>query len=931
MYDEPNNQSQAALLERRVGELDDRLRTIEAWSAEMYQYQSFIRPRTAPYPPAPRWQPQPITPPSVQPAAPPSTPYTPPAVSPPTPVFTGPFPTPSHQPFPATPPPLRQPPPLWQPVSNLYNRLRATSGTMPTTATTAPAGPPPGQPASAAPATPSRGWSLNELEQLLSGRGLAWVGGLAILLGAIFFLGLAFTRGWIGPAGRVGIGLIAGGALIAAGAWFFERREALFGHVLLAVGLGTTSFSLLAATRLYHLFPTAVGLAGALIIAGVAATVAIRAGSQIVAGYSVVAALAAPPLLGADANLTTIAFLAVALTGTTAIALHRTWNWLPALAFVFAAPQLAAWLLTDAALAPGLVALAGFWALNTLAAGGEEFRIRRDRLSATAATLLVATAGFLVATGFGILDRMHRADDGGYFLFLLVTAGAYGAIGAYFLRSQGENHGFGLLATGTAIAALTMAIPIQFGGPIAPIAWAAEAAALAWVYARRGHRFSGVAAMTLGALATQHLLLFEYPFYHLPVLRDDIYGPVPFIDAAGTTLGFLLLAFAVAAYLLRNHLVRAILGATGFGLAVYALPFETGGVALVAGWAALFVLVFAIERAAPIVARRIPRLMTETDNAAADQLLRRVCAAVAGALATLQTLAHTFAGRDFAEFATARIPFRDDATLAVAILVAASLLAGALARHAITRRATIIAAFGFAAFLLPFELRLAATVVGWSALALGLCAVERRDRDGMTAYLGAAGTLSGIAAVVAFGRVAPLSRLAVHARGGIDHPLLLSGATAALGSIAVVALVASWWYRAYRPARWLMIAGGAVVVCLLSVGIVDEFQRHISAGTARASLVNLQKQAQVALSIFWATLGGAAFIVGLIRRFAALRLFGLALLSVATVKVFLFDLASLDATYKVPSLIGLGVLLLASSYVYQRLKPRDEPESRIAS
>ena len=221
MHDEPNNQSQAALLERRVGELDDRLRTIEAWSVEMYQYQSFIRPRTAPYPPAPRSQPQPITSPSVQPVTPPSTPYT-------TPVFTGPFPAPPQQPFPATPPPSRQPPPLWQPVANLYNQLRATPETVPATATTAPAGPPPGQPAPATAAIPSRRWSLNELEQLLSGRGLAWVGGLAILLGAIFFLGLAFTRGWIGPAGRVGIGLIAGGALIAAGAWFFERREALF-------------------------------------------------------------------------------------------------------------------------------------------------------------------------------------------------------------------------------------------------------------------------------------------------------------------------------------------------------------------------------------------------------------------------------------------------------------------------------------------------------------------------------------------------------------------------------------------------------------------------------------------------------------------------------------------------------------------------------
>jgi uncharacterized membrane protein len=58
------------------------------------------------------------------------------------------------------------------------------------------------------------------------------------------------------------------------------------------------------------------------------------------------------------------------------------------------------------------------------------------------------------------------------------------------------------------------------------------------------------------------------------------------------------------------------------------------------------------------------------------------------------------------------------------------------------------------------------------------------------------------------------------------------------------------------------------------------------------------------------------------RWIGPLRAGGLALLALATTKVFLFDLASLDATYKVPSFIGLGLLLLVSSYAYQRLKPQ---------
>ena len=83
-----------------------------------------------------------------------------------------------------------------------------------------------------------------------------------------------------------------------------------------------------------------------------------------------------------------------------------------------------------------------------------------------------------------------------------------------------------------------------------------------------------------------------------------------------------------------------------------------------------------------------------------------------------------------------------------------------------------------------------------------------------------------------------------------------------------------------------------------------------------------RKGGQVALSILWAALGGGAFVGGVIWRITPLRLAGLALLALATGKVFLVDLASLDATYRVPSFIALGLFLLASSYVYQRLRPQ---------
>jgi uncharacterized membrane protein len=76
---------------------------------------------------------------------------------------------------------------------------------------------------------------------------------------------------------------------------------------------------------------------------------------------------------------------------------------------------------------------------------------------------------------------------------------------------------------------------------------------------------------------------------------------------------------------------------------------------------------------------------------------------------------------------------------------------------------------------------------------------------------------------------------------------------------------------------------------------------------------------QMLLSIFWATSGFAALAYGLVRRSGAARAGGFCLLVLAAGKVFLYDLASLDQMARVLSLLGLGLLLLAATFLYQRL------------
>src|SRR4051812_27558385 len=71
--------------------------------------------------------------------------------------------------------------------------------------------PPPARPSSA-PLPAWRGPSVN-MEELLGGRVLAWLGGIAIVLGFVFFLGMAIQRGWIDEQTITVLGLLASTAL----------------------------------------------------------------------------------------------------------------------------------------------------------------------------------------------------------------------------------------------------------------------------------------------------------------------------------------------------------------------------------------------------------------------------------------------------------------------------------------------------------------------------------------------------------------------------------------------------------------------------------------------------------------------------------------------------------------------------------------------
>jgi uncharacterized membrane protein len=85
-------------------------------------------------------------------------------------------------------------------------------------------------------------------------------------------------------------------------------------------------------------------------------------------------------------------------------------------------------------------------------------------------------------------------------------------------------------------------------------------------------------------------------------------------------------------------------------------------------------------------------------------------------------------------------------------------------------------------------------------------------------------------------------------------------------------------------------------------------------------IAELEDGKQLTISLVWLAYAIALMALGLMRRLREVRLVALGLAGVAILKIFLYDLSSLTTPYRIGSFIGLGVVLMLVSYLYQRFK-----------
>lgn len=197
-------------------------------------------------------------------------------------------------------------------------------------------------------------------------------------------------------------------------------------------------------------------------------------------------------------------------------------------------------------------------------------------------------------------------------------------------------------------------------------------------------------------------------------------------------------------------------------------------------------------------------------------------------------------------------------------------------------------------------------VEGALVVGIGLALDQRGFRLGGAALLASA--------------VARYLALSLPVTPAVFHPIAHEAFV--MGLVLAGLLYALAWYlrRVEKADAARAFSGTTLSVVVASVLVVIACSAHNDAYWSLQGYQSADARfaSSLALSAIWTVLASAFIGVGLVRDFAPLRYLAMALFGLTVLKVFLVDLSSLGGIYRILGFIGVGLVLLAVSFLYQR-------------
>ncbi|GAA0737965.1 DUF2339 domain-containing protein [Sphingomonas japonica] len=742
-------------------------------------------------------------------------------------------------------------------------------------------GPP--QPEPAAPR-----FTAPNLEDLIGGRLLIWVGAAALVVAAFFLVRYSIESGLIGPAARALIAAIFAALLIAASeaarrlpAFSGDQRVA---QALAGAGVASAYGTLYLAAAVYALIGALPAFALMLVVTGIGLALALRHGPP-TAVMALAGGFLAPLVAGFDAAgiAPLLVYLGLFIAALFALAGHRRWPWL-AVAATAAGFAWTGFLI--AAVDGGSVAAVGAFVI----------------LLAVAATLALPTTD-----RFGWL-RLAPLTLGLIQLLALAPVLDFGALAwSFYLTIAAASLVLGwkdarlLLAAPIALALFLLLLGFAFAsGPtsatiVAAVVGAALFGGTGMALSRRDRVWAALAA--LGAAG--------------PLLVANLAAPA----LASPGGWFLLALIPLAALIGLTHRHRDRLGSGDSGL--------IGGTA----FAALLAIVATGQLlpplwiALPIVAAMAlliawARRLSDPDLARLSLLALVVAITIAlpGLADVANTMFVSLGGealtyRYLEEPARLLAALAAPSALAIAWMLADRFAFGAFRRQAIWLAGAAAIACCYVALKLPLAIDTAPEFIArgfaerafiTQAFLAGGWLLLRRD----AAWAGRALMAIGLLRIIWFDLLF-LSPLAVPQAVG----------TLPLANLAVIHLAAAAvWFASLAATRDRRIAMALTLAAALAL-VRQATHGSILTGPVSTAENWGYSAILLLLAVAWLWRGIAA-------TSSDLRRGGLGLLVLVTLKIVVIDAARLDGFLRIASFLGLGIALIGIHWLYNRfLRP----------
>ncbi|MES2602313.1 MAG: DUF2339 domain-containing protein [Pseudomonadota bacterium] len=807
---------------------------------------------------------------------------------------------------PSTPPPL-------PPAGSRYRET--VDGTLPDT---------PAAPAQAGPG----------FEERLGTRWVVWVGGLTLALGGVFLVKYSIEAGLLGPGVRVLLGGLFALGLLAVGE-VARRKESLLSveqlpkanipAILTAAGTLVAFATVYASYALYGFLspPVAFVLLGAVALGTLAAALL---HGRTLAGLGVVGAFVTPVLVASDKPDYWALYIYIAIVTAAAFALARIrlWRWLAVTTIVFGA----FWMLFDIArphtFGPQAFDIIASFALAALlVVAGFMFGPPADQGRVEPVSSISLSVFLFGAT---VLVLINNHADPAMIVFALLVAATF----AIAWRAESAAGAIGAAAVMVFAVFAEWAIranpdlAVVPGGPLPGIGTRADDGSISMhliTAAGFGAAFGAAGFLAQGrSIRASVPVIWAAAGVFTPLaLLVALYARIAHLDRS---IPFAIIAIAVAAAFAAatelltkrdarpGQMIATALFATGT-LAALALAFTF---ALEKGWLTIALALMSLGTAWISMKRPIPFLRSLSAILAGIVVLRigyepRIAGNDLGTTPIFNWLLLGY-GIPAASFWLGSIFLRrrgDDAPLrsveAAAILFTV-LLAFTEIRHYINNGDI----YRTSSSLIEVGLQVCVAL----AMAIGL---ERlRIRTGSVIHNIGALLLTwfaGLAVVLGlFGIANPLMR-SIEIAGTFINPLILGYAIP-----AILALLLSYAVAGRRPAAYAnTIAAGALVLALAYITLQI---RHLYHGPYLNSFRTSDAE-QYTYSVAWLVFGVILLGIGLLLPSQRARLASAVMIAITILKVFLIDMSNLTGAYRAFSFIGLGLVLVAIGWLYQRI------------